>query len=148
MMLLQRGASIDIDVILKTPKENKDVNNKKKPIWRFNPLGTKQKVADRKYPLFQSVVYNEWSGLTFMLLDSLASHGMQFTDAVEAALNTCKYNLALTFMRKQRHDEELRRTNRRGQNLWHVLMLTADQQSAQQKRVCATASSLNLVCSS
>ena len=73
-----------------------------------------------------------------MLLDALAEHNMQYTDAVEAALHTNKYNLALTFIRKQRKHEELRRTNKLGQNLWHVLVLTADRQHDKQQRVSLT----------
>ena len=86
------------------------------------------------------MVYNQWQGLTFMLLDALAEHNMQYTDAVEAALHTNKYNLALTFIRKQRKHEEPRRTNKLGQNLWHVLVLTADRQHDKQQRVSLTLS--------
>ena len=54
MMLLQRGASIDVDVIFKAPKPSKKgEDDETKPAWKFNPLGTKAKVEDRKYPLFQ-----------------------------------------------------------------------------------------------
>ena len=84
----------------------------------------------------QTVVYNGWQGLTFMLLDALREHGMRYTEAIEAAMTVHKYNLALTFIRKQRHVAELKMTNSDGRNLWHVLALTADRQSDTQLRVC------------
>ena len=82
------------------------------------------------------MVYNGWQGLTFMLLDALREHGMRYTEAIEAAMTVHKYNLALTFIRKQRHVAELKMTNSDGRNLWHVLALTADRQSDTQLRVC------------
>ena len=91
---------------------------------------------------FQSVVYNQWQGLTFMLLDVLKDHNMRYYQAIEAALHVNKYNLALTFVRKQRNNDELKVTNSDGRNLWHVLMLTADSQVPLQLRVSRNISTI------
>lgn len=141
MMLLQKGAAINIQVNIPAPKPVERAADYK-PAWHFPPTdihsapgGENRKVKARSYPFFQTVIYNQWQGLTFMVLDNMALEGQAFALAVEAALTVNKYNLALTFLRKQRHDYELQTINKDGRNLWHVLVMTADRQEDMQLRI-------------
>ena len=52
MMLLQKGAAINIKVHIRAPKAAEPKEDYK-PAWNFNPLGKKHESEDREYPLFQ-----------------------------------------------------------------------------------------------
>ena len=71
----------------------------------------------------QSVVYNEWQGVTYMMLDLLEEHGIQYMETIKAAFKTHKFNLALTLIRKQKHAARLRTIDDEERNLLHWLAL-------------------------
>ena len=74
--------------------------------------------------VLQSVVYNEWQGVTYMMLDMLEDHNIQYMEAVKAAFKTNKFNLALSLVRKQRDAAKLCTVDTENRNLNHWLALS------------------------
>ena len=52
MMLLQKGASVNLKIRIRC-KKAEEPKPGYKPAWKFNPLGWKQRESDIEYPLFQ-----------------------------------------------------------------------------------------------
>ncbi|GAB6020532.1 hypothetical protein CHUAL_003215 [Chamberlinius hualienensis] len=119
IMLLQKGASVQVDVIV-PPLESRKHDKVKKPIWQWKPVA-EVPAQLKKTPILQEVVHKDWQGVMYMMVGQLQSSGATFFPAIEAALKTGKYKLALYLIARNKSAEAVNTFNSNEQNLLHIL---------------------------
>lgn len=135
IMLLQSGALIHNNVVVPIA----DAEALKKPMlqhWRWK-FASNNTLKLQHSPILQEVASKDWQGVMYMMLDQLQAAGNNFYPAVEAALNTNKFRLALSLISRIKEPVRLQACNSSGQNFLHILALKAkpDQQTSLQIRV-------------
>uniref|UniRef100_T1IYM8 Poly [ADP-ribose] polymerase n=1 Tax=Strigamia maritima TaxID=126957 RepID=T1IYM8_STRMM len=124
IMLLQRGASIKGDVVV-PPPELKSSKKPKRPAWQWKPLA-KPPLSAVKSPILEEVAAKDWQGVMYMMLDQLQTSSHNYFPAVEAALSTNKFRLALSLIARIKDSTKLRASDSQNLNLLHLLAYKAD----------------------
>ncbi|XP_022239134.1 tankyrase-like protein isoform X2 [Limulus polyphemus] len=88
MMLLQKGASCVLDLVQTRPEREE------KRTWKWNHV-KKAPQSPIRHSILQEAVSIEWQGVLHLMLDQLEAVGKGLTLAVEAAVATRHYQLAL-----------------------------------------------------
>ncbi|XP_012945468.1 poly [ADP-ribose] polymerase tankyrase [Aplysia californica] len=137
IMLMQRHASLSHPIVVSLPEKLEEKKNqaeeekkRKRPVMLWRPRKQWECARPKEWPgetmtLFEGAVKNDLTGVAHMLLDAL---GMPM-EAVEAALNLSKFNLALRLLRRIPDVSRLHALNKDGQNLFHVLALKTNRNS-------------------
>lgn len=130
VMLLQKGANSTADLVL-LPTPPKDPAASDTAFWRWRYLLPKPEVT-RHVPILQEVVRRSWQGILHLMLDQLENFGKNLTLAVEAALRTHSYGLALKLIGKVKHGWTLYSDK---QTMLHLLAREAPRDNFQELQI-------------
>lgn len=126
LMLLQRGANCTADVV--TPIRTKAVD---KSIWLWKNA-IKEPIVPERHTILQETLLKDWQGILYVMLDQLDSAGKGISIAIEAALRTAKYNVALKLIGRIKHSWSLVNGNT---SMLHVLSREATADSSPELQV-------------
>lgn len=101
LTLLQKGCSCTADLILMS-QSGLDKNKENKHYWIWHYI-RKEIPPPVRYPILQEAVKKDLQGIVFLMLDQLESINKGYSIAIEAALKTRKYNLALKLIPRVKH---------------------------------------------
>ncbi|XP_067142710.1 poly [ADP-ribose] polymerase tankyrase-like isoform X2 [Centruroides vittatus] len=101
LMLLQKGCSCTADLI-KNIKSSPDKKTENKHYWIWHYL-KKEIPPPLRCSILQEAVQKDLQGIVFLMLDQLESINKGYSIAIEAALKTRKYNLALKLIPRVKH---------------------------------------------
>ncbi|XP_076308551.1 LOW QUALITY PROTEIN: poly [ADP-ribose] polymerase tankyrase-like [Tachypleus tridentatus] len=93
VMLLQKGAGCILDLIHMRPFQEEEKT------WKWNYI-KKLPQPSLKHSILQEAVTIDWQGVLYLMLDQLETMGKGLALAVEAALATRHYQLALKLMNR------------------------------------------------
>lgn len=131
IMLLQQGACVSDEIVVYNPRpvENEKpaepvatTEEKKKPTLKWRPIQQQQKKEPEEkkriaHSIFQGAINSDLQGVAHLLLDKM---GLGFS-AIEAALNTNKFNVVLRLLKRTLDSNKVQGTNKDNQTLLHVL---------------------------
>ncbi|XP_013787560.2 serine/threonine-protein phosphatase 6 regulatory ankyrin repeat subunit B-like, partial [Limulus polyphemus] len=100
VMLLQKGASCTLDLVHTRPVREKE------NAWKWNYLKELPKPSI-KHSILQEAVSIDWQGVLYLMLDQLETVGKGLSLALEAAVATSHYQLALKLMSRVRFGQTL-----------------------------------------
>ncbi|XP_038072455.1 poly [ADP-ribose] polymerase tankyrase-like isoform X2 [Patiria miniata] len=150
--LIQRGANINREVKLvglessandqsvePTQSSSSSPSSEEPQYWKWKALETPDAPDPQaQTSFFQAVVYEEWQGAVYVLMDCIANCGISYADAIRAVLAQQKFQLANEMIRKLRNPRNLLTTNDKGQNLLHLLAIHAEGGSHLQRQIAIT----------
>ncbi|XP_038073028.1 poly [ADP-ribose] polymerase tankyrase-like [Patiria miniata] len=144
--LIQRGANINREVKLvglESSAEDKRLepaqSTDEPQYWKWETLETPDAPDPRaQTSIFQAVVYEEWQGAVYVMMDRIAKCAISYADAIGAVLAQQKFQLANELIRKMRNPLTLQTTNDKGQNLLHLLAIHSVKESHRQRQIATT----------
>ena len=75
-----------------------------------------------KISMFRTTIIKEWQGVAYMMIDM----GFPITDAMQDAMDECRFQQVLNLLSKNQDNEALSKTNDQGMNLFHIYAKQVD----------------------